>query len=190
MTKPDDPAVVDREQQIVSLAQKVCNQMIAVRDFKWQDSMRAAIVACREAATMVEALEDVLLDIQLDSWSMQARERGESSAKDRALLVSDQLTPQKAAAVVSLIDDEDPEREELLPAMPDLSGEWAGEPTGMSLMLEIVGRQGVEEIEADGAEGDERIGVIVQALSDAWEAGRDAVFFTECRRIAKLYLED
>jgi hypothetical protein len=84
------------------------------------------------------------------------------------------------ARMVAWLDDGDPRADEFLPAMPDLSGEWADAPTPDSLYREIIGEPLL--VANDAAVRDE--------IADAWEAGVSDTFGPECERILRGALED
>lgn len=65
----------------------------------------------------------------------------------------------------SILDDVDPEVMDRYPE-PNLSGEWADDPTPASLHYEITG----EHVHNDAGSN------LAEQLSDAWEEGRDAVW--------------
>ena len=82
-----------------------------------------------------------------------------------------------AQTVLDLIDAGDPRVDEYLPARPNLSGEWADDPTPYSLYREITGddpyivrgdRQSVE--------------ALVDAIADEWERGVSDHFEAACQR--------
>lgn len=83
------------------------------------------------------------------------------------------------ATVLDLIDDGDPRADEYLPAYPNLSGEYADDPTPHRLYLEIVG------CEFDPYDD----GVVVDALADAWEQGVSDTFLPECERLLRAALD-
>lgn len=102
----------------------------------------------------------------------QAREQGEDAARSAASWCVDGNTDEEhARRVVRMLDDGDPEADEYLPRRPDLSGEWAGEPTPQSLAKEIVGTDCPDEI--------------VEAISEAWEEGVTETFEQECERLLR-----
>lgn len=73
-----------------------------------------------------------------------------------------EMSESDAKSILSDIDPEVMDRYE----PPNLSGEWADDPTSDSLFREVWGEPYSEDIE-DGA---------VDAVSDAWEEGRDTVW--------------
>ena len=82
--------------------------------------------------------------------------------------------------VLAMFDDGDPQLDDYLPPMPDLSGEWANGPTPTSLWGEIVGFNADGGIDADGDE--------LAALCDAYEAGVADHFMAECERVLRAAL--
>lgn len=83
--------------------------------------------------------------------------------------------------LLTMLEDGDPELYEHLPAMPDLSGQWAGDPTPHSLALDIFGTGD----DAHLFENED-----VEALADAWEAGVSDTFGPECERILRAALPE
>jgi hypothetical protein len=86
--------------------------------------------------------------------------------------------------MVAWLDDGDPRADDFLPAMPDLSGEWADGPTPDSLAVGIVGAPDLGC--GDAEEYDE----LRNAIADAWEAGVSDTFRPECERVLRGALED
>lgn len=88
------------------------------------------------------------------------------------------------ARMVAWLDDGDPRADDFLPAMPDLSGEWADAPTGDSLAVEIVGAPDL------GCGNAEEYDEVRDAICDAWEAGVSDAFQVECERLLRAALVD
>lgn len=95
-----------------------------------------------------------------DAWLAQARYLG----ADAALAAASWLTMSEADAR-SILDDVDPEVMDRYPA-PNLSGEFADDPTPDSLTLEITGLSSWQHERDEPA----------QEIADAWEEGRDSVW--------------
>lgn len=95
-------------------------------------------------------------------WMAEARYLG----ADAALAAASWLSMGTEDAQ-SILDDVDPEVMDRYPE-PNLSGEWADDPTPASLAREVTG-YGFEELA--GLSFD-----VTAALADEWEAGRDAVW--------------
>jgi hypothetical protein len=88
------------------------------------------------------------------------------------------------ARMVAWLDDGDPRADDFLPAMPDLSGEWADSPTPDSLAVGIVGAPDL------GCGNAEEYDELRDAIADAWEAGVSDAFGPECERILRGALDD
>jgi hypothetical protein len=87
------------------------------------------------------------------------------------------------ARMVAWLDDGDPRADDFLPAMPDLSGEWADGRTPTSLYADITGETAPE---GGASELFERM----DGIADAWEAGVSDTFRVECERILRGALDD
>jgi hypothetical protein len=108
----------------------------------------------------------------------QAYELGRDAAIAAASWVVDgSMSQDHIRRMVAWLDAGDPRVDEFLPAMPDLSGEWADAPTPLSLTTEIVG----DSVDPDP---------IVDEIADAWEAGVSDTFQAECERILRDALDD
>lgn len=77
----------------------------------------------------------------------------------------------------SILDDIDPEVVDAI-GEPNLSGEWADDPTPGNLYYEVTG-------ETDPGDGD-----LVAELCDAWEEGRDLVWADALQAVALRTLGD
>jgi hypothetical protein len=114
----------------------------------------------------------------------EAYELGVKAAIAAASWVIDGNTPQDhIARMVAWLDDGDPWAYDYLPAMPDLSGEWADGPTPRSLYAEIIGDERDED-------NDPHPGELEDEIADAWEAGVSDTFQPECERILRDALDD
>lgn len=82
-----------------------------------------------------------------------------------------------ARAVVRMLDDGDPQAYDYLPRQPDLSGEFADDPTPDRLYQEITG-----QVVLGGRVDD------MHALCDAYEAGVSDTFIPECERVLRAFL--
>lgn len=87
---------------------------------------------------------------------------------DAALAAAASLTMSESDAVDFLDGDGDHDLREryLSDGEPNLSGEWADDPAPSSLLREVTG--------LDYADGD--VPELTDAIADAWEEGRDAVW--------------
>jgi hypothetical protein len=77
---------------------------------------------------------------------------------------------QTARELLGLMHDGDPQVWDFLPARPNLSGEWADDPTPITLARDLTGREHVCIPE-------------MESIADAFEAGVDATFEAACERI-------
>src|SRR5262245_12994488 len=70
----------------------------------------------------------------------EARELGAEHARNAAAWVADGNTDtEQIRKVLAMLDAGDPEADDYLPRRPDLSGEWADDPTPLSLYRELMG---------------------------------------------------
>lgn len=141
----------------------------------------------------------------------EAYSRGVEAAKSAATWVLDGNTPGSTYAhVLKLMDAGDPRVDEYLPASPNLSGEWADDPTPESLARDIVGDEcplcgggGVYigtvapyRMDPDGPEhtsgyvecectDDDPSRAVVDEIADAFEQGVSDTFLPECERILR-----
>jgi hypothetical protein len=112
----------------------------------------------------------------LTQYENEAREMGRQAGIAAASWVIDGNTSQEhIQRMVAMYDEGDPEYHDYLPTRPNLSGEWADDPTPLSITTEIVG----DEVDPDP---------IVDAIAEAWEAGADETFEVECERILRAAL--
>lgn len=114
----------------------------------------------------------------------EAYELGVQAALAAASWVLDGNTAQDhIARMVAMLDDGDPQADDFLPAMPDLSGEWADGPTPDSLAVEIVGAPDL------GCGNAEEYDELRDAICDAWEAGVLDAYRPECERLLRAALD-
>jgi hypothetical protein len=112
----------------------------------------------------------------------EAFELGAAAGIAAASWVADGNTsPEHYARVLAMTDDGDPQASDYLPAIPNLSGEWADAPTPHTLYREITGNDPADRISED----EDADGEIVDAIADAWEAGVASTFESECERILR-----
>jgi hypothetical protein len=101
---------------------------------------------------------------------------GVEHAKNAASWVIDgNTTHDHIVTVLRRLVDGDPLVEDLLPARPNLSGEWDDDLTPLTLASDILDRDSVE------LDWDEDI----EPLCDAYEAGVADTFEVECERILR-----
>lgn len=87
---------------------------------------------------------------------------------DAAMAAASWVTMSESDAQ-SILEDVDPEVLDRYP-MPDLSGEWADDPTPASILRDVGGDDG------DFEYWDTPTARLRDEVADAWEAGRDAVW--------------
>jgi hypothetical protein len=115
----------------------------------------------------------------LTQYENEAREMGRQAGINAASWVIDgNTTLFHIERMVAMYDEGDPEYHDYLPTRPNLSGEWADDPTPGTLAYEITG------LDSDYPGFDQ----IVDAIADAWEAGVDETFEVECERILRAAL--
>lgn len=99
----------------------------------------------------------------------QARELGRQAGRDAGSWAADGNTPtEHIRKVLAMLDDGDPAAYDFLPRRPNLSGEYADDPTPHSIASGLLGN--------DQAPEDR------DALADAWEDGVSETFEAECER--------
>jgi hypothetical protein len=91
--------------------------------------------------------------------------------------------------VLAMLNDGDPMANDYLPARPNLSGEWADDPTPRSIAADVgyatPDRDADEPIDAILADDE-----TVQAIADAYEAGVSDTFQDACERELRAGLPD
>jgi hypothetical protein len=92
--------------------------------------------------------------------------------------------------VIAMLEDGDPMANDYLPACPNLSGEWADSPTPISLYEDITGFSHFQEQQVAGLVYETRVGSVVDAIADAWEAGVSDTFERACERELRAGLSD
>lgn len=108
-----------------------------------------------------------------DAILSAARELGAEAARAAASWITDgNDTEESRARKLVVLEEEGPAGLDL--PLPDLSGEWADDPTPRSLLVELLGRE-----ELDGL-GDDAHGELEEAVAQAWEDGRDDAFQDAC----------
>lgn len=108
-----------------------------------------------------------------DEFTREAYERGADAARAAASWTADGNTrPEDAARVLAMLRDGDPEADDFLPRRPDLSGEFADDPTPATLAEEITGLD-------LGAGTDENV-ALIDAIADAFERGVSETFEEAC----------
>jgi hypothetical protein len=108
-------------------------------------------------------------DATVKQWEADAKERGADAARDAASWTCDgNGDPAQYARTLQMLDDGDPETyDNRLPRYPDLSGEWADDPTPDSLAREITGSDDVSP-------------ELTDLLANAFESGVSDTFEDAC----------
>ncbi len=102
-----------------------------------------------------------------------AYDMGRNAALAAASWIIDGNTKHEAiVCLAKLMDAGDPAADDYLPAMPNLSGEWSGDPTPTSLYRDITGNETLHSH-------------VIDALADAFEQGVADHFHVECERIIR-----
>src|SRR5262245_9018693 len=103
----------------------------------------------------------------------EARTIGQNAAKAAASWVCDGNTdPEHIRRLLQMLADGDPESEHYLPAQPDLSGQWADDPTALSLARDVTGEEDPEPETID-------------AIADAFEEAVSETFEPACERVLR-----
>lgn len=111
--------------------------------------------------------------------TQQHRDAAYALGVEHAKNAASWLETDDPARLLELMDAGDPRVDEYLPAQPNLSGEFADDPTPLSLARDIIGRE--DEYAYYSEEIDE--------LADAYEAGVSDTFMPECERILRAAVE-
>jgi hypothetical protein len=93
-------------------------------------------------------------------------------------------------AVLAMLADGDPSAYDHLPEQPNLSGEWADAPTPHSLYEDIVGVPHAVAAATAGLAYETMVGVVIDALCEAWEAGVSEHFRDACESELRAGLTD
>jgi hypothetical protein len=110
-------------------------------------------------------------------WETAARELGRETGKAAGSWAADgNTTEDHARRVLELLEAGDPAADELLPARPNLSGEWADAPTPRWLFEHVTGL----DAHAEGSWNADAYQAVLELLCDAWEAGVDETFEDAC----------
>jgi hypothetical protein len=136
---------------------------------------------CDRCTAKLAAIEGPAPSVQVaherTPHEQEAYERGVKASKAAASWVIDGNTkPWAITSLLKMMDEGDPAVDDYLPAAPNLSGEYAGDPTPISLACDIVPRAESE---------DELDPYLVDALADAFEEGVSDTFMSECERILR-----
>lgn len=111
-------------------------------------------------------------DTKVELYMAGAREIGREHARSAASWAADgNTTDEHRRNVLRMLDDGDPQAWDFLPAMPNLSGEFADSPTPDSLFDDVVGENDTD-MDADD---------LLDAICSAYEEGVSEVFEDACR---------
>jgi hypothetical protein len=106
-----------------------------------------------------------------------ARESGREAARAAASWSADgNSDPQSIRLTLKMLGDGDPEAWDRLPAMPDLSGEWADSPTPRSLFEELTGC----DAHCEATWNQDTYQEVLESICEAWEAGVSDEFEAAC----------
>jgi hypothetical protein len=120
--------------------------------------------------------------ITRNAHEQAAYELGVEHARNAASWIIDGNTRREFIPVVlEMMENGDPAADEYLPAMPNLSGEWADDLTPNRLADDIFGHGWCPDFYAPEGEDAERM----DALCDAYEQGVADTFQPECERILR-----
>lgn len=105
-----------------------------------------------------------------DVIEREAYKLGAEHARNAALWVTvERPDPDGIRRLISMIEDGDPEAWDYLPAMPNLSGEWADDPTPLSLARDLTSE-------------DDPSSELQEMLTESYEEGVRDTFVLECER--------
>jgi hypothetical protein len=109
-----------------------------------------------------------------------ARELGDEHARNAASWAADgNADPDERRRVLKMLDEGDGQAYDYLPTMPNLSGEFAGDPTPASLFEDVVGRPP----ELDGLDVESRDGGLIDSLCAAYEDAVSETFGPACEAV-------
>lgn len=109
----------------------------------------------------------------------QAYELGAEHARRAASWI--EASEAQAQALLAMFEDGDPAIYDYLPREPNLSGEFADDPTPASLWETITG----EQVDTFADLHSDAPGLAISALCDAYEEGVAETFTAECERILR-----
>lgn len=113
-------------------------------------------------------------DTKVELYMAGAREIGREHGRNAASWAADgNTTDEHRRNVLRMMDDGDPEAYDYLPRVPNLSGEFADDPTPDSLFGDVVGENDTD-MDADD---------LLDAICGAYEDGVSEVFGDACRRV-------
>lgn len=121
----------------------------------------------------------VIEDVIADELEAEARELGRDAASAAASWAVDGNTsPDAIRRTLDLLEDGDPAAWDRLPREPDLSGEWADDPTPASLVREL------------GEDPDRLDPETVSAVADAYALGVEERFLDACETELRRWIAD
>jgi hypothetical protein len=110
-----------------------------------------------------------------DTHVQEARSMGIDAATNAASwVVNGNTSDDHIRRVLQLMEDCDPFADDYLPRYPDLSGEFAGDYTPLTLARDI--------LDADDPSAED-----IDTLADAWEDGVSETFYSACESILREY---
>jgi hypothetical protein len=116
----------------------------------------------------------------MNAHEQEAYDTGVQAAKNAASWIIDGNTSEDhVRRVLAMLDDGDPMVDQYLPNTPNLSGEWADDPTPLSLARDIIGDEDL--LDADAPE-------LIEEIANAFDAGVTDTFLPECERILRAAL--
>jgi hypothetical protein len=105
-----------------------------------------------------------------EQYIKEAYELGREHAENAASwCINGFVAPNHVQQMVQWFDDGDPQLDDYLPRHPNLSGEFADDPTPLSLARDITGDDDIDP-------------ELMDELADAYEAGVDDTFYEACER--------
>lgn len=116
----------------------------------------------------------------IDRACIAARELGRKAARNAASWLSFEHESQ-ARELQQLLADGDPRADEYLPAYPNLSGEWADDPTPVTLAHEVLGDDYDDVWDVDNE--------VDTWIADAWDEGVSETWNDAIEARIKMYLD-
>lgn len=121
------------------------------------------------------------------SWYAEARRLGREAGTAAGSWAADGNTPPDVIRrALAALDEGGFAADFYLPPRPNLSGEWADNPTPASLFHDITGF----DAHAEATFNPDAYGHVVERLCEAWEQGADETYEAECERTLRAFLPD
>lgn len=136
----------------------------------WTDTSATHVLI--DTAELESAELSAVIEVYL--WAPAARQLGAEAGTAAASWTCDGNSDvAECARVLAMLRDGDPQAFDYLPTTPNLSGEFADDPTPASIMADVVGT---------GANNysDDDLGELMDALATAWEDGVSETFGSAC----------